>query len=122
MISSVAAKFPPRLRQEALGEWGGTVMYVVPCSCSFSSLSLPLLVVLGYLLFLSFPQLSLIFSNYLVHPFPPVPFFPLIRSLFLSLFLLLSLSDSRLSFSCQNQTIVLFASPLSRPVGIYLFI
>ena len=50
--------------------------------------------------------------------FPPVPFFPLISPLYLSLFLLLSLSDSCLCYSCLNQTIVMFAATLSCPVGI----
>ena len=42
--------------------------------------------------------------------FPPVPFFPLISPLYLSLFLFLSLSESRLCYSCLNQTIGVFAA------------
>ena len=49
MISSVAASVPPRVRQEALGEWGGTVMFCLILSChyAFPSVRFPLLVLLG---------------------------------------------------------------------------
>ena len=80
----------------------GGYCHVVSCFCPFLSPCLPLLVVLGYRFCPSFPQLFLVFSDYLISPlFPPVPFFPLIRSLYLSLFLLLSLSDSCL-FVCVS--------------------
>ena len=77
MISSVAARFPPRVRQEALGEWGGTVMYChVVSFCPFLSPCLPLLVVLGYLFSPAFPQLFLVSSDYPFTPFPTCSLFP----------------------------------------------
>ena len=56
-----------------------SVMYchVVSCFCPFSSPCLPLLVVLGYLFFPSFPQLSLVSSNYPFTPFPTCSLFSL---------------------------------------------
>ena len=126
MISSVAARIPPRVRQEALGEWGGTVMFCLILSChyAFPSVRFPLLVLLGSFPFfsllpslssLSFRSCSQLFLILLTHSFTlftPVPYFcPLIRALFLPLFsasvLVGSLYDVRSSVS------------LSRPVVFY---
>ena len=82
-----------RRRSVSGGVLSCTVM--LSCLCPFPSPCLPLLVVVRLPFHPLFPPavpcLLLTTSSPL---FPPVPFFPLIRSLYLSLFLFLSLSDS----------------------------
>ena len=76
MISSVAARIPPRVRLEALGEWGGTVMFCLILSChyAFPSVRFPLLVLLGSFPFsLSFPLSPLSIVPFLL---PAVPHSP----------------------------------------------